>query len=105
MNYDKVIEVDFDDCEVISKVVEFEEINDPSVHNIWMLYNYNKTEKVSMTYLIYRSQNEKYTSDVLYHSLDFIRLKLIRKKTTNIYINTSRNIYFFDLDFLTIESD
>ena len=100
MNYDKIIEVDFEDCEIISRVVEFEEINDPSAINIWMLNNENKTVKVSMTYLIYRLQNEKYTSDVLYQSLDLIRLKLFRRKITNIYINTSQNTYFFDLDFL-----
>ena len=84
MKYDKIIEVNLEECEIISRVVEVDEINDPSVLNIWMLYDGAKINKIPMTYLIYHFEKIKYTSDVLYQGLDLIRLKLLRKRTTNI---------------------
>lgn len=103
MNYDRFIEVDFDNCEIVSRFVESEEIIDPSTFGIWMFENRNKLSKTEITYVVYYFENIKYISDALFQNLDLIRLKLFRKKTTKIYMKTSDNSYFFDLEFLKNE--
>lgn len=96
----KVIHVDFEKCELISRVVDIEEVDDPWVINIWMLEDDKKTTRISITYIVFQADGAKYISDALYESLDLIRLKLLRKGHTNLYIDTLSGEYAFDLDFL-----
>jgi hypothetical protein len=103
MNNDNVINVPFDECKFVSRVVEVQEIQDPDVINIWMLENQTTASKVSVTYIICHHEGKKYVSEALYHSLDFIKLSFIRAKSIQIHIDTNANTYYFDLRFLNIK--
>lgn len=104
MMYDKVIDIELENCIILSGTVESDESRDPTFINIWMLRDRKRILKTTTSYVVYNSPEKKYVSDVLYLSEDYIRLKFIEQKTTKIYIDTKRDTYFFDLDFLELKA-
>jgi hypothetical protein len=100
MNYDKVKEAPFDECEFISKVVETEEVKYPSTINVWMFDNPSELSKVSVTYIVWRHEGIKYISQPIPRSLDFVKLGFLREKAIKINISSSTGDYYFDLKFL-----
>jgi hypothetical protein len=105
MIYDKVIEVELEKCRIVSGLMEIGDATGPSLLNIWMIREQEAIQKVTKSYVIFESDEKEYVSEALLFSADFIRLRFIQQQMTKIYIDTIADTYFFDLNFLTRDSN